>query len=255
MKYPSADEYNVFNNTLKESENVLMTFDNVLYIKEFGFIKYLLDNKDEFKDKLRLELFDNISDSWIIRYLLERKEKDIIKWLSKDESYNNYLYKIMNNFYDNQDDKYKGVITDFAMGFLKLLCNKNIKKVLIAANLNNKNELSVLSYLFNEFLIDKVSVFQYDEDTMKEYLSSKEYTLIITDELDLLNDNIELLTGKSVCIPYTGYNFDIKRKKFKLDSADIITSKHEMEFKSAKYKFNLGFIEPINMTPEMFYEG
>ena len=61
MKYPSADEYNVFNNTLKESENVLMTFDNVLYIKEFGFIKYLLDNKDEFKDKLKLELFDNIS--------------------------------------------------------------------------------------------------------------------------------------------------------------------------------------------------
>ena len=54
---------------------------------------------------------------------------------------------------------------------------------------------------------------------------------------------------------YTKFCTQVFSKKFKLDNADIITSKHEMEFKSAKYKFNLGFIEPINMTPEMFYEG
>ena len=258
MKYCDQSEYNVFNNTLKESDQIFITCDNILYFKEIGFIDHVLKNEEKYKDKLNLDIFENYCRPAIIRILLERKTKDLINWLVKDNISNsekNDLHKEYENFFSQKRDNYTGEITDIGKGFLKYLATNNVKKIVVAVNYKYLDSILAINSLFKEYFRDKVSVINNTEENIIKYISDRNYTVIFSDELDILSKHFDKLTGKTICLAYAGYNFSKKNKEFKVDNLDLLISNNEFEYNSIKYEFSLGFLEPFNMTEEMFSLG
>lgn len=245
------NDYTVLNNTLKNNEYMFMTYDTLISVRELGTIQYLMENYDTFKNKLNLDVFIEKSNPYIIRLLLERKEKDIIKWLIKDMKDYEELYE---ELYDYINYTNSNIVTDFCLGIPKLLCSKSVSKLVISIDNRDINGLKILNDIFYEYVDDKVFIVDNQESTIIKYIKDKKYTLLMTDEIDILNGCLKFLEGKSVCIPYTGYNFDVIDGEL-VDDIQLLMSKHKFEITSITHKFNLGFIEPFNMTEEMFAVG
>lgn len=247
------DSYNVLSNTLKNNEYMFISYNTLIVMKEINLIEYIMKNYDKYKDKLYLDMFIDVCRPAIVRLLLERRVKDVIDWLIRDpkdsEDLHNELYDYIN--YTSED----AIFTDFSTGLVKLLCSHSVEKIVISMDYNDVCGLKLLNELFYEYVDDKIFIVDMEQSTIVKYIKDKNFTLIMTDEIDILANCLELLEGKSVCIPFTGYNFEKRKDELMIDDMELLLSKHEFEIKSYQYKFNLGFIEPFKMKPEMFQMG
>lgn len=246
------NEYNVITNTLKNDEYMFITYNTLIVMKEIGLITHMMENYDIYKDRLNLDLFLYKCKAYIIRLLLDRKEKDIIKWLVKDSI---YIEELNNELYDYIQYTSEDIVTNFSTGLTKLLCSNTVKKMVISIDFKDINGLNILKEMFSEYIDSKIFIVDTKRETMIKYIKDKKYTLIMTDDIDLINECIDMIEGKSICIPYTGYNFEMTKDEFIIDDMELMMSKHKLEIKSLEYKFNLGFIEPFKISNEMFQMG
>ena len=253
MQKDMIKPYDVFNNTLSKTEKMFITYENVINLTSLGFMQHVMEYQKRYEDKMNLELFKGKCNSAMAKVLLERKEKNVIDWLGKPE-YLDELHKELDRYYDKTI--VGGNPTDFGKGLIKLLMSNNISKIIISIDMEDKEGLQLIMDLFGDYNKDRIFIVDNKPETIKKYLSDKEYTLIATDELDMINECLPQLEGKSVCIPYMGYNFDVDDTTEFIDEEEkLLISKGQLEFKSIEYKFNLGFVEVYKMTEEMFMMG
>ena len=151
---------------------------------------------------------------------------------------------------DKLDKTLNNKVSNFATGLLKLIMTKNIDKVVILIDKSDIEGIRLLGNLYNQYT-DLIYIVDKTEENMKKYFTDDLYGIIFTDETDILDlkEVKKKLKGKTVCIPFTGYNF--RKQKSKIDDSEFIISKLAFEFESIKYFFNIGFIDAYKITKEM----
>lgn len=242
---------NVFDNTLEKHENMFITYDTIFLFKEIWLYENIIQPKfDYYKQYLNIAPLEGLCRLALIRIFLERKEKDFIKWLAKDKE---SLLKMVDELGKYKYTLKNSMPTDFGRGILNLMLNGSVRKLTISMDNNDVQALTVLNDLFGNYSGDRVFIVDNSPSTIVNYIKNKSYTLIATDELDVIKDHMSDLEGKTLCIPYTGYNFDIvDENRFE---EPLMISKGLWEFNSIEYKFNIGFVEVYKIVDEMFHMG
>lgn len=247
-------EYNVLNNTLKKEENVLITYNGIINNNALDFIKNVLFNDEKISNTDVIRYLKNKNDKMLCKLVLERKITNPIEWLFyKNEDLKKSLVDIIG---DEWNRTYIGEITDFAKGLNNLFFGKFAKDITIVIDESDKGAITILQTLFDPKFMSNVIIEKTPGGKItKDLLMDKQYTLIINDDLDILYNNSDLLKGKSICIPYTGYNFTLEKDDNLIIEDEILISKHKFEFIAIEKGFNLSFFYPYNMIEEMFMEG
>lgn len=237
------DNSKVIENSLKKCNNVLITYDGIINMKEIGLFKnYMIPNYDNLIDFYKLELFKNISFGKMIRYLDLRNTKDINKWLIRKDKVPLTLSILPE--YINSDIQ---GITSFAISLINLLTSDNINKVTIIVDFNDRNAILIIKNLYGDFIKEKITLVNKTNDNFDKYLKDDSYDLVLTDESEYISNKTELLKGKTICIPYTGYNFikekiNVPGEMYK----EVLYSKEMWEFKTIKSDYDVGFMELFN---------
>lgn len=237
----------IYNRSSKAVDKIVITYDNIILMKEIGLVEYLLDNFDYYNKYLKLDIFKKYKKCAIIRILVDRKEKDFISLFARDK---NSEIKMRKELKDRLDKTLNNKVSNFATGLLKLIMTRNIDKVVILIDKSDIEGIRLLGNLYNQYT-DLIYIVDKTEENMKKYFTDDSYGIIFTDETDILNLKKvkKKLKGKTVCIPFTGYNF--RKQKSKIDDSEFIISKLAFEFESIKYFFNIGFIDAYKITKEM----
>lgn len=233
-------------------ENAFITYNNIMMINEIFVYEYeLKPNFDYYNQYLKLDIFKGMSMNACLKIILQRKIKDFIEWLGRDKE---SISKMKNELSDKFKYTHKyAELSNLGEGILSLILNGNVKRVVIAIDENDKNSISLLLDLFESVPEEKIFFVDYNKETLTKYIKDKDYKLIMIDDDDLLFENRFDLQGKSVCIPYLGYIFE--HVKVDNDLGEILLSKHKWEFYQDELNFNIGFIEPYKLVPEMFHAG
>ena len=233
-------------------ENAFITYNNIMMINEIFVYEYeIKPNFDYYNKYLKLDIFKGMSMNACLKIILQRKVKDFIEWLGRNEkSIIKMKEEISNKFIYTH--KYAD-LSNLGEGILNLLLNGNVKKAVIAVDHNDKVALDLLLDLFEVIPEEKVFFVDYTKENIEKYIKDEDYKLIMTDEDDILYDNRFSLKGKSVCIPYVGYNFE----QIEVDNGlgQVLLSKHKWEFYEKELECSIGFIEPYKLVPEMFHVG
>ena len=74
----------IYNRSSKAVDKIVITYDNIILMKEIGLVEYLLDNFDYYNKYLKLDIFKKYKKCAIIRILVDRKEKDFIISFAKN---------------------------------------------------------------------------------------------------------------------------------------------------------------------------
>ena len=235
-----------------EEENAFISYNNIMMINEIFVYEYEIKPKfDHYNKYLKLDIFKGMSMNACLKIIIQRKVKDFIEWLGRDEE---SVIKMKEELSDKFKYTHKyAELSNLGEGILSLLLNGNIKRVVIAVDNNDSVALDLLLSLFETVPEEKVFFVDYTKENIEKYIKDEDYKLIMTDEDDLLFDNRFNLKGKSVCIPYIGYNFE--QMKVVNELGQILLSKHKWEFYQDELDFNIGFIEPYKLVPEMFHAG
>lgn len=245
--------YSVFDNTTKSEENVLISYNNIINNNGLDFIKNILFNDDKLSKTKEIEYLKTKSTAMLTKMVLERKIYNVIDWIFNDNK--EIKNKLKNNIGNNWDMTYKGELTSFAKNLDNLFLSKIAGTISIIINRYDKQSVNIIQSIFDPLNISKISIIETNDGKVTEnILNNKKYTLIINDDIDILSKHSKLLTGKSVLIPYTGYNFEQQKNRL-IPDEDILISKYRMEFLSIRDKYNLSFFHPYVMTEEMFMEG
>lgn len=232
-----------WNKDAQKSDNLLITYDTIISLKEYCFYNNIIEPKFDYYNKyLRLDLFKLYKEPARIRILLNRKEKNFIDWLARDEEAKILMHEELDNLlkYTHSEDFYH--ISSFAIGLKKFMINDFVNKITIMIDFKDTKGVSLLCKLYSEYK-DKIKLVDYNEINFLNQI--KNHDIIISDNTDIIDNNIEYIKGKTICIPYTGYNFTIDNKM-------IMMSSNKFEFKSVLNSFNLGFIELFKITNTMY---
>lgn len=233
-------------------ENTFITYNNIMMINEIFIYEYELKPKfDYYNQYLKLDIFKGMSMNACLKIILQRKIKDFIEWLGRDKE---SVSKMKNELSDKFKYTHKyAELSNLGEGILSLILNGNVKRVVIAIDENDINGINLLLELFESVPEEKIFFVDYNKETLTKYIKDKKYKLIMIDDDDLLFENRFDLQGKSICIPYLGYIFE--HVKVDNDLGEILLSKHKWEFYQDELNFNIGFIEPYKLVPEMFHAG
>lgn len=238
-----------WNKEAKKSDNLLITYDTIISLKEYCFYNTIIEPKFDYYNKyLRLDLFKLYKEPARIRILLNRKEKNFVDWLARDENSKILMHKELDNVlkYTHSDEFYH--ISSFAIGLKKFMINDFVNRITIMIDFEDTKGVSLLCKLYSEYQ-DKIKLVNFNEVNFLDQI--KKHDVIITDCTDILDNNIESIKGKTVCFPFTGYNFIIDEKTMVM-SKKMLLSKDKFEFKSVLYSFNLGFIDLFKITNAMY---
>lgn len=232
-----------WNKDAQKSDNLLITYDTIISLKEYCFYNNIIEPKFDYYNKyLRLDLFKLYKEPARIRILLNRKEKNFIDWLARNDDAKQLMHEELDNLlkYTHSEDFYH--ISSFAIGLKKFMINDFVNKITIMIDFKDTKGVSLLCKLYSEYQ-DKIKLVDYNRESFFNQI--KKHDVIITDNTDIIDENIEFIKGKTISIPYTGYNFTI-------DEKNILLSKDKFEFKSVLYSFNIGFIELFKITNAMY---
>lgn len=249
-------------NSFVKGEKVFISL-NAIMVMDFILLKEMIENNDEDYD---IDFLIDKSDAHIMRFVMERKEKNIYKLLIKDESNLNkssdeyYNEKILSVQPDNR------IVTDFIVGMgRKYALTKNAyQKIVISMNDNFKHYNDFIKLFQDIFALCFEKTFVVDDkpETIKEYLDDESFNLIITDEEAILMECTDKLKHRVVLIPNLGYLFkytnpyelaEIDQPMNVNVTNDILISKNKWELLASEYEFNLSFVNLFELTQEMWF--
>lgn len=226
---------------------MFVTYDNIIQSMDYAYLQFFLSKKELFSKIFYLRIFDNISKDMKQQYLINRPERDLLKWLSNNRvTYDNcHEYGIdirqLNDFYYNDI-----LISTFGRNITNLLAKGYIEKLVIAVDMDNKNKLKVIQNIFEEYQ-DEVKIVDDSIETKQYYFRDKSMDTIVTDDENLLYKNKEYLKDKSLMINKASYIFEfIKANIFDDNKTVMITKNRWEELKD----YSISFIEPYNLVKD-----
>lgn len=236
---------------LVDSDNIFMTYNNVIQIVDMYILDLLLSNYNKGANKeFNLDYIRENSEDRLLYLLLNRKKYNIFDWLKRDDKiYNDSEYKMfIDKFPVNDDIKF---CTDFILGFRNYIYTmSSVKKLTIATGDNNYKK-QICKKLFDGF--SGLSFCDNDDETIENHIKDKTYQVIITDRSDLITKNLDTLLGKIICIPYIGYLFEFV--EIEKDIEPILVSKDRLEILTEQKEITIGYFNPINIKDTMFGKG
>lgn len=226
----------------QDIRKMFLTYDNIIQSVDYGFLQLFLSKYDVMSKIFHLKIFKDKSKDLRQQFLINRPERDLLKWLSNNKiTYDNCNeygidYKQRNEIYFNDV-----FISTFGNNLVNLLAKGYIEKLIISVDLKNKYKLQILDDLFNEYY-DIVKIVNDDTETKVHYFRDKEMNTIVTDDEQLLYDNKDYLKGKSIMINNCSYIYDIHKHKYIYGVyKDIKITKNKWESLS---DYTVSFIEP-----------
>lgn len=226
----------------QDIRRMFITYDNIIQSMDYAYIQFFLSKREIFDKIFHLRIFNNLSKDMIQQYLINRPERDLLKWLSNNKvTYDNCIdYGID----IKQDVYYKDIlISTFGNNLTNLLAKGYVEKIVISLDVTNKNKLKILQEVFAEYQ-DEIKIVDDSIETKLYYIKNKTMDTIVTDDDNLLYQNREFIKDKSIMINQTSYIFDfIKTKLFDEEKTAMITKNRWEELEG----YSISFIKPYTM--------
>lgn len=232
---------------LIEADNIFMTYDNVVQLLDVFIVEILLSH-DDCSGIFNLELFKNSSDENRLLKMLNRKDKNVFKSLSRDgleydEFYSTYIKALPLG----EDTRF---MTDFIKGFRTYISTKCAAARIVVATGDNENKKTIVHDILSN-QEDKLEFVSDDDETIEKFITDENFTLIITDRTDIVKRNIDKMNNKVICFPYMSYLFETEI----VDGVSVALSKDKWEIISFDKPFTVGFFEPFRIVEDMFGVG
>ena len=224
---------------------MFVTYDNIIQSTDYAFLQFFLSKRNIFDKIFHLKIFENISKDMKQQYLINRPEKDLLKWLSNGKVTYENCHEYGINTRQLEDFYYNDImISTFGKNITNLLAKGYIEKLVISVDKENINKLKIIGDIFSEYQ-NEIKIVDDSDETKQYYFRDIDMDTIVTNDEELLYDNVKYLKNKSIMINHTSYIFDfIKTRIFDEDKTVMVTKNRWEELKD----YTISFIKPYTMV-------
>lgn len=247
----NVKQYETYSEYMATRDEVFIVgYDNIFQIPDiFLFNKVIDPNREFYSQYLNLDVLREYDQHAIQPKLLERTERNLVKWLRKDTVSDEEAVKMYYDMNQLKDEMYKEApLTDFALGFDLLAMHPYTKKMIILLPSMDQRILNRLTSIVE--MGQKVVVRALDPgENMYDVIKTdySDFTTMIMDDSDLIHKVMTTMEveNKSFILPYTGYNFTLLND-------ELLVSKNELEKVAYDNKCNVGFMN-VKKFDEIHY--
>lgn len=227
---------------MKPSNNkIFINFRDVIKSPDLAILESIKDPelKKQFSDIVDYTRFEYMNQANLIRLIVQRTEKNILKYLGLKSNYNyDKLYKML---YDNIESKYIeyppfSIVETVSI----ILTSLAISNVYIYTDNFEAEVQTQLGILFNA----NATKVKYIYGDLKTCIVDKDIDLFIINDVDMILKLAEIqeLKFKEILLANYGYNYDLK-------NGDLVL-KHDLTDTFINSVFKLSMFDPYNLTED-----
>lgn len=244
----NVKQYETYSEYMASREEVFVIgYDNIFQIPDiFIFTSIIMKNKEYYNQFMNLDLLQEYDEYAIQPKLLERTERNIVKWLRREGVTDEQAVELYYQLNQAKDEMYKEApLTDFALGFDLLASHPYTQKIVILLPSMDQriiNRITSITDMGHKVFLRALDSNENMYDVIVNEYSN--FTTMIMDDTDLIHKVMTTtdVENKSFVLPYTGYNFE-------LIDGELLVSKNQLEQVAYDSKCNIGF-----MTVKKFEE-